>query len=89
MLFLVLSVIAVTVAAALYLVPATDATEHEEKPGTDGAEPTTLEGALVAQLIRGELSPVKYRGALARLAERDDERNPLSVPGEDRPDACP
>ncbi|MEV6303428.1 hypothetical protein AB0M02_28725 [Actinoplanes sp. NPDC051861] len=51
-------------------------------------EPTTLEGALVAQLLSSKINRVQYHTALASLAARDDERNPMSVPGEDRPDAC-
>ncbi|GIF13829.1 hypothetical protein [Actinoplanes teichomyceticus] len=43
-------------------------------------EPASLEGVLVAQLIRREITPAQYRHALGRLAERDDQRHPMSVP---------
>jgi hypothetical protein len=48
-------------------------------------EPVTLEGALVAQLIKGGISRAQYQAAQARLAERDDERLPMSIPDEGRP----
>lgn len=86
---MLLLVLAVIVAAVLYILPESEAAAHEDKPDTSDAEPTTLEGALAAHLVRGEVSAATYRGTLARLAERDDERNPLSVPGDDRPDTCP
>jgi hypothetical protein len=59
-------------------------------PADDSARstPATLEGALVAQLLAGEISRFQYGNALARLAARDDECHPMSVPGNDRPDAC-
>jgi hypothetical protein len=96
MLVLVLITVGLLISAALLLWPHLDgsapsggdrdtaATEAEEQK----ARPTTLEGALVAQRLRGEISQAQYRNALSRLAVRDDERNPMSVPGNDRPDAC-
>ncbi|MEU4421578.1 hypothetical protein AB0F81_13200 [Actinoplanes sp. NPDC024001] len=62
--------------------------EGEVRADAEKAAPTTLEGVLAAQLVGGEISQDQYRNALARLAERDDERNPMSVPGNDRPGAC-
>ncbi|MEV0895409.1 hypothetical protein [Actinoplanes sp. NPDC049802] len=64
------------------------AAEQKTEPGDAAPAATTLEGALVAQLVHGEINRTQYQAALARLAARDDERNPLSVPGNDRPDAC-
>lgn len=43
-------------------------------------KPTTLEGAVAAQLLHGEISPQQYRAALELLAARDDQAHPLSVP---------
>lgn len=64
----------------------------EHRTNTGGARrvsaPTTLEGALVTQLISREITPHQYATALARLAARDDRRSPLSVPEDDGPDAC-
>ncbi|MBB4753605.1 hypothetical protein [Actinoplanes lobatus] len=62
--------------------------EQKTEAGGGDAVPTTLEGALVAQLVHGEISRAQYQAALSQLAARDDERNPLAVPGSDRPDAC-
>ncbi|MEU4428753.1 hypothetical protein AB0F81_49775 [Actinoplanes sp. NPDC024001] len=59
-----------------------------DKPDDGKAAPTTLEGALVAQLISGEITQAQYRIAVARLAKRDDERNPMTVPKDDRPESC-
>lgn len=42
--------------------------------------PTTLEGALTAQLVRGDISRERYRQALEMLAARDDQTHPLSLP---------
>ncbi|GAA4976459.1 hypothetical protein [Actinoplanes utahensis] len=57
-----------------------DAPEPEDARAERGPEPTTLEGALAAQLISGEIGAAQYRVAVARLAARDEERNPMSVP---------
>jgi len=43
-------------------------------------KPDSLEGVLVAQLVRGEITPTQYRRSVEGLAARDDDRNPLSVP---------
>jgi hypothetical protein len=42
--------------------------------------PSTLEGALVGQLLNGRISTAQYRREMGRLAERDADRHPLSVP---------
>jgi hypothetical protein len=42
--------------------------------------PETLEGALVVQLVAGEITPPQYRYAMANLAVRDADRHPLTVP---------
>ncbi|GAA4607225.1 putative membrane protein [Actinoplanes octamycinicus] len=44
------------------------------------ARATTLEGALTAQLVRGEINREQYQRALERLAARDEAEHPLSVP---------
>ncbi|MEU4623973.1 hypothetical protein AB0G04_28860 [Actinoplanes sp. NPDC023801] len=44
---------------------------------------TSLEGALASQLLAGEINPGQYQRALARLAARDSERHPLSLPPRD------
>jgi hypothetical protein len=64
--------------------------EDEAEPRGDGSPeaaetggaraPETLEGALVAQLVAGEITPPQYRLAMANLAVRDAERHPLAVP---------
>lgn len=58
--------------------------QRAQEPAVAPAGPldvaTSLEGALTGQLLAGEISATQYRYALARLAARDDERHPLSVP---------
>lgn len=44
------------------------------------AEPESHEGALVAHLATGELTRRQYRRAMERVAARDDEHHPLTVP---------
>ena len=44
------------------------------------SEPETLEGVLARQLLDGEITGAQYRHAVQRLAERDADRHPLSVP---------
>jgi hypothetical protein len=46
------------------------------------ARPGTLEGVLVRQLMDGEISGPQYRRAMRRLAERDADRHPMTVPPE-------
>lgn len=94
-LIVVVVLLILTTTVILWRTP--DATTEDKAAGTavtgdDGVRretaPTTLEGTLVAQLLRGEITRRQYRLALGRLAARDDERNPMSVPGNDRPDAA-
>jgi hypothetical protein len=69
--------------------------EDEAEAGEDGGArettvsgpraPETLEGALVAQLVAGEISPPQYRHAMASLAVRDAVRHPLAVPPDTGP----
>jgi hypothetical protein len=40
----------------------------------------SLEGVLVRQLVAGEITRGQYLHAMVKLAVRDDERHPLSVP---------
>jgi hypothetical protein len=44
--------------------------------------PRSLEGALVAQLARSDITRWQYTRAMEQLAERDEVRHPLSVPPE-------
>jgi len=70
-----------------------DAPQSAANPGrsgsdtstTDRARPESLEGALVAQLVSGQISGRQYVHAIEKLAARDDERHPLSVPPEPGP----
>jgi hypothetical protein len=58
----------------------------EDGAGAGGApRPESLEGVLVSQLVRGEISRRQYRLAMAGVADRDADRHPMSVP----PDAVP
>jgi hypothetical protein len=45
--------------------------------------PDSLEGVLVAHLMRREITPGQYRRAVEGLAARDDRRHPMSVPGDE------
>lgn len=48
----------------------------------EAPKPETLEGALVRQLMKREISGRQYRRAMQGLAERDDDRHPLTIPPE-------
>ncbi|WP_436532549.1 hypothetical protein [Actinoplanes sp. HUAS TT8] len=52
--------------------------ETMRKPGPD-----SLEGVLVAQLLSSEITPAQYRRAIEGLAARDEQRHPMSVPGDE------
>jgi len=52
------------------------------RQGRESARPETLEGVLVRQLMDHEISRLQYRRAVQRLAERDADRHPLTVPPE-------
>lgn len=47
-----------------------------------GAEPSTLEGGLVADLFGQRISGSQYQRAMERLAAADNDRQPLRVPPE-------
>jgi hypothetical protein len=86
-LFLVLFTLVMIVVLGLATWPAFDAADKPQPAASGDAgaahverEPTTLEGALTAQLMRGEISSRHYRSVLARLAARDDAEHPLAVP---------
>ena len=86
MVLLTITLAAVVVATAWSAVKDADdteaqATEAEAVPVP--AVPETLEGVLARQLLDGEITGPQYRRAVQRLAERDADRHPLSVPGED------
>ncbi|GIE54136.1 hypothetical protein Ani05nite_76700 [Amorphoplanes nipponensis] len=81
----------VTIAMVLFLVvtawsalrePVPDDGTAAEESGPDPAEPKpeTLEGVLVRQLMADEISGPQYRRAMQRLAERDADRHPLTLP---------
>ncbi len=55
-----------------------EATEVARKPSPD-----SLEGVLVGHLLRQEITPEQYRRAVEGLAARDDQRHPMSVPGDE------
>jgi hypothetical protein len=59
-------------------------TAHHAEPD---AEPTTLEGILTGQRIRGEITQQQYLHALENLAARDEERHPMILRWDDRPGA--
>jgi hypothetical protein len=44
--------------------------------------PESLEGALVAQLVWGQIAARQYARAMEKLAARDDHQHPLAVPPE-------
>lgn len=72
-----------------------------ERDGESGRRPTTqaasvavgssrpesLEGVLVAQLATQEITRGQYLREMERIAARDDERHPLTVPPETGSDA--
>lgn len=74
-----LTVIAACVAAAW---PSRAGDAEEPAAEVAPAGPESLEGVLVGQLVRDEITARQYRRAMARLAARDDERHPLVVPPE-------
>lgn len=103
MMILLVAVIGLAIAAALALWPAPNARSPEggrgfrgvlhSEPGTGAPEPvdrrpSSLEGVLVDQLIKGDISRRQYLRALENIAARDEERHPLSLPRDDLPGAC-
>ncbi|MEU4561231.1 hypothetical protein AB0F72_22840 [Actinoplanes sp. NPDC023936] len=98
MMILVVAVVGLILAAVLALWPLSKETASEEpaektwgrapvKPVRGHAEPTTLEGILAGQVVRGEISQRQYLRALENLAARDEERHPLILRWDDRPGA--
>jgi hypothetical protein len=87
-LLIVLGMVLLVACAALW--PDQEKPTAAEPAGAEPAAPldvaTSLEGALASQLLAGEITPTQYQRALARLAARDDERHPLSLPPADRSD---
>lgn len=89
---LVLMVIVLAMVAATVWSAVTD-TERGRTAAAAGAEdaeaalvpatPETLEGVLARQLMEGEITAPQYRRAVHRLAERDADRHPLSVPSDE------
>ncbi|MEU4689943.1 hypothetical protein [Actinoplanes sp. NPDC023714] len=90
MLYVVLIVIGLILAGALLVWPVLKGgpAEQESIPAVDGrVAPATLEGVLVGQLVDGSITRAQYRAALSRLAQRDDERHPMSVPDIEPPES--
>jgi hypothetical protein len=79
---LLVAVVAVTAWSAL-------ADAKADPPGETPAEsapaatPESLEGVLVRQLFGAEITGLQFQRAMRRLAERDADRHPMSVPPED------
>ncbi|KUL23512.1 hypothetical protein ADL15_45910 [Actinoplanes awajinensis subsp. mycoplanecinus] len=93
-LILIITSVAVFLTAAVAFwpeaAPRTDAGPGQGSTGDDShTGPTTPEGTLTRQLLAGEISRPQYRQALTRLAERDDQRHPMSVPESGGSGACP
>jgi uncharacterized membrane protein len=91
MVFLALLTLAMVVflVAAVWSALSEEANDGKEAgPAKDSARarevarPETLEGVLVRQLVDGEISGPQYRRAMRRLAERDADRHPMTVPPE-------
>jgi hypothetical protein len=88
MIFLVLlavtlvAMVAVTVWSAVADTRSAPADEPTEAapPVAAPFEPETLEGVLARQLLDGEITGAQYRHAVHRLAARDADRHPLSLP---------
>jgi hypothetical protein len=87
MVLLTITLAAIVVATAWSAVKDADkdaaATTTEAEAVPVPAVPETLEGVLARQLLEGEITGPQYRRAVQRLAERDADRHPLSVPRED------
>lgn len=87
MVALVLCTVAVLAAAVFAVWPVSESAGEATGAGSATAaaaavaqKPTTLEGAVTAQLLKGEINPQQYRVTLERLAARDEQTHPLSVP---------
>ncbi|WP_127508592.1 hypothetical protein [Actinoplanes solisilvae] len=79
-----LTIMAVGMWAALKDLPARDPDDSSPGERRPASSPTasSLEGALVASLLRHEITPGQYQRAIERLAERDDDIHPFTVPPE-------
>ena len=89
MIFMVLLTVTL---AAIVVATAWSAVKDAERDTDKSAEPVpvpvagvpeTLEGVLARQLLDGEITGAQYRRAVHKLAERDADRHPLSVPSDD------
>jgi hypothetical protein len=76
------TMVAIGMWAALKDLPASDPVDPQPDARRPGPTASSLEGALVASLLRHEITPGQYRRAIERLAERDDGTHPLMVPPE-------
>jgi hypothetical protein len=84
----VLGIMMAVLLGVTFWLAVTDTTDDETGPAKDSvpapeeAKPETLEGVLVRQLLADEINKAQYRRALQRLAERDADRHPMTVPTE-------
>ncbi|GAA2565056.1 hypothetical protein GCM10010435_42090 [Winogradskya consettensis] len=56
--------------------------DKKESESKQPWQPESLEGVLVAQLMGAEITLGQYSHEMAKIAARDDERHPLSIPPE-------
>ncbi|GLY08729.1 hypothetical protein [Actinoplanes sp. NBRC 101535] len=95
MLLLDLFILVMLILAVYAVLPAFRSSSGEGDPAgqaegeAPAVAPTTLEGALTGQLVRGEITRRQYRHALERLAARDDEVRPMTVPEKGDPSGSP
>ncbi|MBG0562288.1 hypothetical protein [Actinoplanes aureus] len=85
MMLLLVVIVGLIVAAVLSLWPAPGAPagreETPDEPGPASANrPSSLEGVIVEQLMRGEITRRQYLRAVERIAARDEHRHPLNIP---------
>jgi len=64
--------------------PGAGGVKHSTKVPATPASPASesLEGVLVRQLVVGEITRRQYVHAMGKIAARDNDRHPLSVPPE-------
>jgi uncharacterized membrane protein len=88
MVFLTVTLAAIVVATAWSAVKDAERASAEESakdavPVPAPWVPETLEGVLAQQLLAGEITGPQYQRAVHKLAERDADRHPMSMPSED------
>lgn len=97
MVVLLVAALGLLIAAALAFWPCRDGHAEAGRSGpprsprnrgsghTEPTLPTSLEGVLTGQLVRGEITRLQYVRALEQIAARDSERHPLDAPWDARP----